>query len=1043
MSLRERFLWVILATYCLASHAQETPAADPSAAAPSANDLTKGSGSEAKPADAVSVVSFQASRAASTNSSLVFRPPFPQVSAITFCAWLRFRHFTPFNDRVASYFTEWDEDLAIWNDWINKEFVLNVLDLRLKLNFTVPLYTWTHIFASVDALTLEHHFLVNNQDVPGKLVLGSEKKPLRPIAAGGLMVLGQDQDSPGGGYAVTQAFSGDMAELLLFDKLFTKKDTKETFNCYENVLGGEEPLLSTNRLEQWDFVGDVEVFDVPRDHLDPTQKNNFFILPERRYFVDSLKLCTILGLPMAVPKSESENEELFQMAVEVESICLSAYSTNVWIGGFGNLTNKQWERTDNKEPLEYQYFDASYALVTEEFQCISMGSSLYPLFWYSTACSKQTPCTACDNNPVNSIKVRGLCKESHFDRELHIHDTVNLKPIFHGTYYSKLWWDNTTWVMASRLLPDLEARMIINDPEDYPIGLRQWRITGDECPAGEVDLLLTVCGEESFPCNDGTCVHMSQRCDLRAHCDDGSDEMKCDKVFVGTDYEKTLPPPPPETEDVLNVTLSVIITAVRTLNLLDQAVTLDVQLMSQWEDSRLKYADLQPEQYRNQVQDADRLWQPELITMDDTGSRVDVVTRGSSLVVIRDAPPLPSDDTRVTKAVVFPGLGNPLLLRQELSITFQCQFDLRWFPFDNQKCSLSFRLNDVESKLVSMIASKTIYLGPEKLPEYKVRRVTLRKLEESDGQELTVVFTNLFLYYLANSYLPSFLLVVISYSTFYFRLEDFNERIMVSITAMLVLVALFQQTSSTILKTTYLKLIDVWYMNKDKIKVPLECSCWHWATARNILRYGIYMSEQSEDDRRNYPVDQLVGDIYPALTGQWNKANALFKPPVLNGKVAITPKLKVVWHQAVMFSFGKGKLDAKEWFMVKLDELFYLICVITNCGEEGCEGCVNQAHINCFCSREKKIPVKELAYIKGQEEKVGSIGPYQMGGPDLSEHKRRRRQWIGRRWKVRQSKGNGARWKILQRERRQPRRILRDFWQMVMRIWNWRGGAED
>ena len=49
---------------------------------------------------------------------------------------------------------------------------------------------------------------------------------------------------------------------------------------------------------------------------------------------------------------------------------------------------------------------------------------------------------------------------------------------------------------------------------------------------------------------------------------------------------------------------------------------------------------------------------------------------------------------------------------------------------------------------------------------------------------------------------------------------------------------------------------------------------------------------------------------------------------------------------------------------------------------------MNQAHINCSCSREKTIPVKELAYIKGQKEKVGSKGPHQMGGPDLPEHKR-------------------------------------------------------
>lgn len=162
-------------------------------------------------------------------------------------------------------------------------------------------------------------------------------------------------------------------------------------------------------------------------------------------------------------------------------------------------------------------------------------------------------------------------------------------------------------------------------------------------------------------------------------------------------------------------------------------------------------------------------------------------------------------------------------------------------------------------------------------------------------------------------------------------------------------------------------------------------------TVRDILRYGIYLREQCEDDRRNYPVDQLVGDIYPALIGQWRKANALFKPPVINEKVTIMSKLKDVWNQAVKFSLGKGKLDAKERFMLKLDKLFDILtckCQITNCEEEGCEGCVNQAHINCSCSREKKIPVKELAYIKGQKEKVGSKGPHQMGGPDLPEHKR-------------------------------------------------------
>ncbi|ROT70082.1 hypothetical protein C7M84_011652 [Penaeus vannamei] len=640
--------------------------------------LTKAQDPQRSPGS-VRLVSFQASEAASTNSSLRLLPDFPEMAAVTLNLWVRFRHFSPALDIIVSYFGFNDDLLHFWHDFVDSELVFRVYGYKVTTPVEIPLYVWNHITITFELVSSKYHVLVNDKEITSNLTIDYENRIGKNLPGGGVLILGQDQDSPGGGFSIPQAFSGDLADFCLLSQYFPLNNLKD-FRCYEHT--SIEKSLRLDAEEDWSLDGDVKAFLINTSTLDYKFREPYVMLPEQKYF------------------------------------------------------------------------------------------------------------------PVNSIQIRGLCSESQLDRQLHIDGTMNLRPVFHGTFYTKVWWDNTSWVMASRLLPNLKATMINNDPEDYPVGLHQWLLSGDNCPAGEVDLLLTVCGEESFPCNDGTCVHMSHRCDLRAHCDDGSDEMKCDKVFVGTDYEKTLPPPPPETEDVLNVTLSVIITAVRTLDLLDQTVTLDVQLISEWEDPRLQYADLQPEQFKNQVQDIDRIWQPRLITTDDTGSLVDLMNRDMFLVVIQESEPLPSDDTRYIKAIVFPGSGNPLLLRQELSITFQCQFDLLWFPFDNQRCSINFRLNDVESKLV--------------------RQVTLKGKDETSGQKLTIVFTNLFLYYLANSYLPSFLLVVISYSTFYFRLEDFNERIMVSITAMLVLVALFQQTSSTILKTTYLKLIDVWYMPQHR-----------------------------------------------------------------------------------------------------------------------------------------------------------------------------------------------------------------------------------
>ncbi|XP_037790048.1 gamma-aminobutyric acid receptor subunit beta-1-like [Penaeus monodon] len=210
------------------------------------------------------------------------------------------------------------------------------------------------------------------------------------------------------------------------------------------------------------------------------------------------------------------------------------------------------------------------------------------------------------------------------------------------------------------------------------------------------------------------------------------------------------------------------------------------------------------------------MWQPRLVITDDTGSQVDFNERRAALVVVKESEPLPDDDTRVKEAAIYLGKDNRLSLRQEVTISHQCQFDLRRFPFDEQQCALTFQMGEMESLLVKLRRGEegVVYKGPKQLPEYKVSQVVMQAISRNDteGQLVTMTLTNLYRYYLGNAYIPSLLLVIICYSTFYFRVEEFGDRIMVSITAMLVLVALFSQTSSTIPRTTYLKYIDVWYM---------------------------------------------------------------------------------------------------------------------------------------------------------------------------------------------------------------------------------------
>ncbi|KAG7159601.1 hypothetical protein Hamer_G004263, partial [Homarus americanus] len=77
------------------------------------------------------------------------------------------------------------------------------------------------------------------------------------------------------------------------------------------------------------------------------------------------------------------------------------------------------------------------------------------------------------------------------------------------------------------------------------------------------------------------------------------------------------------------------------------------------------------------------------------------------------------------------------------------------------------------------------------------------------------------------------------------------------------------------------------------------------------------------------------------LLHQWTKANALFKPPVINQCRTIELKLTKLWHKAVETSLGTRE---------------------------------NNSHIDCGCPREKKVPVLELEFIKAQRTKAEGQG---------------------------------------------------------------------
>ena len=67
-----------------------------------------------------------------------------------------------------------------------------------------------------------------------------------------------------------------------------------------------------------------------------------------------------------------------------------------------------------------------------------------------------------------------------------------------------------------------------------------------------------------------------------------------------------------------------------------------------------------------------------------------------------------------------------------------------------------------------------------------------------------------FFFYITSTYLPTFMLIIITYTSLYCKEENVDLRVMMAITTLLVLYALYQQIADGLPRTSYTKAIDIW-----------------------------------------------------------------------------------------------------------------------------------------------------------------------------------------------------------------------------------------
>ncbi|KAK4286758.1 hypothetical protein Pmani_040153 [Petrolisthes manimaculis] len=752
------------------------------------------------------VVQLQEDGVASKDSGLIWKHNLPSLTTFTFCVRL-YSYQRRYSDYFFSYAVpDSDNELAF-------------------LKVDVRLLAWFPFCASVDLTAASVTFVHSNGTEKSTLVDAVSEKGLElNVQGGGSVVLGQDQDEPRGGMNRGQSFNGYLADVWLGEALLTEVQMQEYVQC--RAVLPPDALQAVLDFQDLDNDFTLGVATVGADEMvNPCSSSRdilFSVFSEPRTAHQAAQLCSILNGKVAAPRSIEENQSLLREGSRRVAQC-KTYSegANVWIGVVWKPLIQMWTDVSTGQEAVYRNFEVEIKPSGQEELCVSgasMGSSHNN--WDIESCSFQL-CTACQFNRPAPIMLRGLCSESLFDREYYIYDTINSRPVFNGKFWSRLAWTNNEsdgwsgWKLTLLTDPHIHARMISTSDIEHPIGIHEYKVVGDKCPGERQYLRLTSCTLNQFTCDDGTCVELEQRCNLELDCADHSDEMDCETLIMPSGYEKDLPPPKMNTDTPTPVFFDIVIMLVRNLDLLNSQLILDLTLTRSWLDSRLQYKNLQKDENLNQIDSMmGTVWYPDCIFLGSDGSYALWVDLDIVGWAHRNAQPLPDNDQNINEDVYYSGKENPIILDRKFTVTLMCTYDLSMYPFDTQRCPLVIYIRYYTASYVLIKLDALNFTGTRRLMEYRVTGLTNREVlhQNKSGQHLELVLTNQYGYFITGAYIPTLLLLVVSYLTFFFDLRDFTDRIMVSLTSLLVLAALFSQIASALPKTAYLKLIDVWFL---------------------------------------------------------------------------------------------------------------------------------------------------------------------------------------------------------------------------------------
>ncbi|XP_041973521.1 gamma-aminobutyric acid receptor subunit beta-like [Aricia agestis] len=225
--------------------------------------------------------------------------------------------------------------------------------------------------------------------------------------------------------------------------------------------------------------------------------------------------------------------------------------------------------------------------------------------------------------------------------------------------------------------------------------------------------------------------------------------------------------------------------------------TITLYLNQYWKDERLAFG------FRDEVLTlsgdfADKIWVPDTFFANDKNSFLHDVTERNKLVRL-------GGDGRITYGMRF-------------TATLACMMDLHYYPLDSQNCTVEIESYGYTVSDVVMYWKETPVRGVEdaELPQFTIMgHITndrKEKLATGVYQRLSLSFKlrrNIG-YFVFQTYLPSILIVMLSWVSFWINHEATSARVALGITTVLTMTTISTGVRSSLPRISYVKAIDIY-----------------------------------------------------------------------------------------------------------------------------------------------------------------------------------------------------------------------------------------